>query len=98
VLKAGIGDENKAAYLTSVFWGSLTIGRLLGVPIGARFRPQAILLTDLIGCFVSIGIALTRPGSIVAISLATVVATTHDDAIKSYAATTLQSGECGSPG
>lgn len=74
VLKAGIGDENKAAYLTSVFWGSLTIGRLLGVPIGARFRPQAILLADLIGCFVSIGIALTRPGSIVAISLATVVA------------------------
>ena len=74
VLKTGIGNENRAAYLTSVFWGSLTLGRLLGVPIGARFRPQTILMADLIGCFVSIGVALARPGSIVAISISTILA------------------------
>ena len=74
VLKTGIGNETRAAYLTSVFWGSLTIGRLLGVPIGARFRPQVILFADLIGCFISIAVALASPHSIVAISVATILA------------------------
>jgi FHS family Na+ dependent glucose MFS transporter 1 len=70
VLKIGLGDENLAAYLTSVFWGSLTIGRLIGVPIAARFRPRTILLVDLIGCFVSIAIAILWPTSLTAITLA----------------------------
>ncbi len=74
VLKLNIGNESMAAYLTSLFWGSLTIGRLLGVPIGARFRPRAILLADLAGCFVSIGIAIIWPTSITAITVATVCA------------------------
>ena len=74
VLKVNIGNESMAAYLTSLFWGSLTIGRLLGVPIGARFRPRAILLTDIVGCFVSVGIAIIWPTSITAITVATVCA------------------------
>ncbi len=74
VLKLNIGNETKAAFLTSLFWGSLTLGRLLGVPIGARFRPRTILLADLIGCFVSVGIAIVWPESITAITIATVLA------------------------
>lgn len=74
VLKLNIGNETQAAFLTSLFWGSLTLGRLLGVPIGARFRPRTILLADLIGCFVSVGIAILWPESITAITIATVLA------------------------
>jgi FHS family Na+ dependent glucose MFS transporter 1 len=74
VLKLNIGNETKAAFLTSLFWGSLTLGRLLGVPIGARFRPRTILLADLIGCFASVGIAIVWPESITAITIATVLA------------------------
>ena len=72
VLKIGLGGEDLAAYLTSVFWGSLTAGRLIGVPIAARFRPRAILLVDLIGCFISIAIAILWPTSLTAITLASV--------------------------
>jgi MFS transporter, FHS family, Na+ dependent glucose transporter 1 len=72
VIKMNLGDKDMAAYLTAVFWGSLTAGRLLGVPIAARLRPRTILLADLIGCFISIGIALVWPTSLPAITVASV--------------------------
>ena len=56
--KLGLADEKSAAYLTSAFWGALTAGRLLAIPVAARFRPRTILATDLIGCLISMGIAL----------------------------------------
>jgi len=52
-----------AAYLTSVFWGSLTLGRLIGIPIAARWRPRTILLVDLVGSLASIGVILLWPSS-----------------------------------
>ncbi|MFP4322593.1 MAG: MFS transporter [Anaerolineales bacterium] len=42
-------NERDAAYLTSAFWGALTLGRLLSIPVTARVRPWVILLVDLIG-------------------------------------------------
>jgi FHS family Na+ dependent glucose MFS transporter 1 len=57
-LKLKLADEVQAAYLTSVFWGALTVGRLLAIPIAARFRPRIILMTDLIGCLLSSGLIL----------------------------------------
>lgn len=61
-----------AAYLTSAFWGALTIGRLLAIPIAARFRPRAILLADLIGCLASLSIMILWPGSILAVWAGTI--------------------------
>lgn len=72
VLKMNLGDENMAAYLTSVFWGALTVGRLFGVPLAARFRPRTILLADLTGCFISIAIAIFNATNLLAITIATV--------------------------
>jgi FHS family Na+ dependent glucose MFS transporter 1 len=62
----GLANETTAAYLTSAFWGALTAGRLLGVPISARVRPRTILLADLSGCLLSVTILLAWPGSPVA--------------------------------
>ena len=56
-----LADVTSAAYLTSVFWGALMIGRLLSIPIAARFRPRSILMVDLIGCLASIGLILALP-------------------------------------
>jgi len=39
------------------------LGRLLSIPLAARFRPRTILLTDLLGCLASVGILLLWPGS-----------------------------------
>lgn len=61
-----LSDAATAAYLTSAFWGALTLGRLLAIPLAARFRPHSILLADLAGCLISVGILLLWPGSTVA--------------------------------
>jgi FHS family Na+ dependent glucose MFS transporter 1 len=58
--------ETFAAYLTSGFWGALTAGRLLSVPLAARLRPRFILLGDLLGCLASVGIILIWPNSLTA--------------------------------
>lgn len=60
-----------AAYLTSAFWGAFTLGRLLGIPIAAHFRPRFILLSDLVGCLVSVGIILLWSNSFTATWLGT---------------------------
>jgi len=62
-----LSSEAAAAYLTSAFWGSLTVGRLLAIPIAARLRPRSILLIDLAGCLMSMGIILLWPNSLVAV-------------------------------
>jgi FHS family Na+ dependent glucose MFS transporter 1 len=57
-----LGDATSAAYLTSAFWGALTAGRLLGIPIAARFPPRPIIFIDLVGCLVSLGAIVLFPG------------------------------------
>jgi fucose permease len=66
-----IANETMAAYLTSAFWGALTAGRLLAIPIATRFRPRFILLSDLLGCLISLGILLIWPASLPAIWIGT---------------------------
>ena len=61
-----LGGEATAAYLTSGFWGALTLGRLLGIPIAARLRPPTILLGDLVGCLISVGVILWWSDSLTA--------------------------------
>ena len=62
-VRLGLAGEATAAYLASAFWGALTVGRLLSVPLAARFRPSRILLADLLGCLASVGVLLLWPGS-----------------------------------
>lgn len=61
--RLGLADSVTAAYLTSVFWGALTLGRLMAIPIAARFRPRAIMLVNLAGCLLCVGLALVFPTS-----------------------------------
>jgi MFS transporter, FHS family, Na+ dependent glucose transporter 1 len=62
-----IATTTVAAYLTSAFWGALTVGRLLAIPIATRVRPRYMLLGDLVGCLVSVGLILVWPGSLTAV-------------------------------
>lgn len=48
-VSVGYGDAAAAAVLTSAFWGSFTVGRLIAIPIGARVRPKIIMYADLLG-------------------------------------------------
>ncbi|HET9223524.1 MAG TPA: MFS transporter, partial [Roseiflexaceae bacterium] len=63
----GLADEATAAYLTAGFWGALTAGRLLAIPIATRVRPRTILIGDLLGCVISVGIIIIWPQSLTAL-------------------------------
>ena len=52
------GTEVTAAYLTSAFWGSFTLGRLLGIWVSMRARSMTILALDFAGCLVSLALIL----------------------------------------
>jgi MFS transporter, FHS family, Na+ dependent glucose transporter 1 len=60
-------NEASAAYVTSLFWGAFTLGRVLSIPIAIKIRPRQVLTIDLLGCFTSILILLIWPGSVTAL-------------------------------
>ncbi len=62
-------DEMTSGYVTSIFWGAFTVGRLIGIPIAARFLPRSILLADLAGCLLSVAILLLWPSSVEALCI-----------------------------
>ena len=62
-IEMGLSNVTSAAYLTSTYWGAFMVGRLLSIPIAARFRPRVILWTDLIGCALSIALVVILPQS-----------------------------------
>lgn len=65
--RLGLADEVSAAYLTSAFWGAITAGRLLSIPIAARLRSEQILVFDLIGVVLSMTVILVFPASALAL-------------------------------
>jgi fucose permease len=67
-----MGDAGTAAYLTSLFWGSLTLGRVLTIPIAARLRPGSILMSSLAGCLVSLAVIGGNPSSFAAVFIGTI--------------------------
>ena len=64
-------SEAMAGSLTSAFWASLTLGRLLAIPLSTRLTPRVILGLDFLGCIVSGGLIIIWPGSVLAIWMAT---------------------------
>ncbi|MBT5831208.1 MAG: MFS transporter, partial [Candidatus Latescibacteria bacterium] len=70
-VKQQIADEKTAAYLTSGFWGALTLGRLIVIPLAARFRPRTIMLFDIVGALLSVLVMLVFPVSLIAIWVGT---------------------------
>jgi len=71
-LTLGLGTTITAAYLTSAFWGSFTIGRLLGVWVSTRTRSQTILIIDLVGCAISTIIIMAWKDSNLALWVGTI--------------------------
>ena len=61
-LTLGLVTVTGGGYLTSVFWGALTLGRLLTIPIADRVRPRYLLLADVLGGVASLALLLLLPG------------------------------------
>ena len=68
-----IATPATAAYLTSAYWGALTLSRLVSIPLAVRFRPRTLLIADLVGCLVGLSLAVLGGGSPVTIWIATII-------------------------
>ncbi len=55
----------EAAYLTSGFWLSFTIGRLVSIPLVTRFALRQILTVSLLGCIFFMGLIFTFSSSLI---------------------------------
>ena len=84
-VKLNLSSETAAAYLTSAFWGSFTLGRLLGIGISTRVKPKTILSVDLCGCLAALAVLIAWPASstalwagviLLGLSMASIFATT----------------------
>lgn len=62
--KTGLANSIQAAYLTSLFWGGLTIGRLISIPLLTRFRIEQMLWVSVLGAIGSAALMLLIPPSI----------------------------------
>jgi FHS family Na+ dependent glucose MFS transporter 1 len=67
------GTEVTAAYLTSAFWGSFTLGRLLGIWVSTQAKPMTILLLDFAGCIASVGLIMLFQESTIALWIGTIL-------------------------
>jgi FHS family Na+ dependent glucose MFS transporter 1 len=68
-----LASKTDAAYLTSAFWGALTLGRLVGIGTSSRLRSQNILVLDLAGCLVAFAILLLWPAVSLALWVGTIL-------------------------
>lgn len=66
-IEMDLTTPTNAAYLTSLFWGTLTLGRLVAIPIAIRCKPQAILRADFAGALLSLMAMLLWPSSLAAV-------------------------------
>jgi FHS family Na+ dependent glucose MFS transporter 1 len=69
----GIAAPAVAAYMTSTYWGALTLSRLVSIPLSMRFRPRTLLIVDLVGSLIALGLAVLGGSSPTIIWLATIL-------------------------
>lgn len=72
-LSTNLTDITTAAYLNAAFWGALTVGRLISIPLAARVRPRVVLLADLSGALVGLIIILAGSNSLTLLWVGTLV-------------------------
>jgi len=63
-LTKSLADAPGAALLNSSFWGALTLGRLLVIPLADRVRPRTLLLGDLLLALACVALILVFPNAL----------------------------------
>lgn len=72
-LKMNIANETGSAYLTSAYWGTLTVGRLIAVAIAVKMKPKSMLIVDLVGCIMAVVILLFMSSNAAAVWTGTIL-------------------------
>ena len=69
-----LADATAARQLNAAFWGTFTLGRMLAIPISARWKPQALLFTAIFGAMSGTVLMLLWPVSLSVIWAGTCIA------------------------
>ncbi len=72
VIQTNLASETIAAYITSAFWGALTVGRLFSIPIATKLQSAVILKLDLVGALISVAILLLWSDNLVLFWIGTI--------------------------
>ena len=72
VTESELGGPTAGAYLTSLFWGALTAGRVLTIPLAARVMPTRLIVSSIAGGLLSLSLVILAPRSILTLGTATV--------------------------
>ena len=67
-----LGTPASAAFLTTVFWAALTLGRLVAVPLARRLSPVTIIFVDLAGSLLSVTVIIFTSHSFAGTLLGTI--------------------------
>lgn len=62
-LTRGLAGPVGSGYMTSVYWGAFTIGRVLATAVSVRVKPRSLLLGSFVGAVLSVSLLLLWPGS-----------------------------------
>lgn len=73
ILQMGLGDERAAVLLTSVYWGAFTLGRLISIPLASYLIPRKLVLGNLLGAFIGLGLVLIFPENPTAVWSGTII-------------------------
>ncbi|MBW6466599.1 MAG: MFS transporter [Brevefilum sp.] len=56
-----VASETGASYMNSIFWGALTLGRLLSVPLARKIAPSRLLVGNFVLAILFLGLILLFP-------------------------------------
>jgi len=59
--EVGIADDSAASFMTSIFWGALTIGRLVSMLIAKSVKPSKLLTGNFVLAILILGLAIVWP-------------------------------------
>lgn len=60
-LDVKVANEAQASYMNSIFWGALTLGRLLSILVARKLAPSKILIGNFVLAILFLGLILISP-------------------------------------
>ena len=59
----GIANDTTASYINSMYWGALTLGRLIAVPLARKIKPSVMLIGNFVLSLLFLAVILIWPVS-----------------------------------
>jgi FHS family Na+ dependent glucose MFS transporter 1 len=69
----GLADEQSSVLLTSLYWGSFTVSRLISIPLATRIKPRQIVIYDIAGSLIGLGMIFLFPGQSALLWIGTII-------------------------